>query len=182
MIEHPKDRRFQNLTGARFGRLVVVRLDSFQRRISDNKKIYFWECVCACGLPSVVSAGNLRGGITSSCGCLRKETAAKTGHKARIHGHAIHGKESRSYRTWMCMRLRCYYPLNKDFKEYGGRGITVCKRWRDSFVSFLEDMGERPEGKTIDRKNSDGNYTKSNCQWSTPKEQANNRRNNKSKR
>lgn len=79
------------------------------------------------------------------------------------------------YSTWKHIKQRCYNPKDKDYHYYGGRGIKVCERWRDSFSNFLEDMGKRPEGMTLDRKDNDGNYTLKNCRWTTKSEQCLNR-------
>jgi hypothetical protein len=98
----------------------------------------------------------------------------------RKHGHTpsnkLGRKPTQTYRTWQAMKERCTLPTNKAFKHYGARGITVCDRWLDSFENFLADMGERPPGLTLDRKNNDGNYEPSNCRWATQTEQVNNSR------
>ena len=127
-----------------------------------------WQCRCDCGKYCDRSQRNLRNGRTTSCGC--KRMAILTG------GKPYHGKaSSRTYRIWSGMQSRCFNPRVKEYKYYGGRGITVCERWRD-FRLFLQDMGEIPPGLSIDRINNDGNYEPGNCKWSTAKEQANNRR------
>lgn len=95
--------------------------------------------------------------------------------KKKMQTHGCYG--TRTYSSWQAMRYRCSNPNNRNYKRYGGRGITVCDRWND-FVNFLADMGERPEGTSIDRINNDKGYYPDNCQWATPKQQANNRRNN----
>lgn len=99
-----------------------------------------------------------------------------TEHEPRkFHGHAKSGQESRSYNTWKGIKTRCNNIINKDYKNYGARGITYDAKW-EKFIGFLEDMGERPEGCTIDRINVDGNYCRENCRWATDKEQRRNRR------
>lgn len=95
------------------------------------------------------------------------------------HGHAARGNVSPEYNTWFSMKQRCLSPSHKGYARYGGRGITVCERWKISFANFLEDMGSRPTGCTLERENTDGNYEPGNCRWATDIEQANNKVNNR---
>jgi hypothetical protein len=100
----------------------------------------------------------------------------QAGHKLR-HGHARASRPSRTYNTWQSMIRRCHNPgTRQERKWYADRGIRVCDRWRESFDNFLADMGERPEGRTLDRIDTDGNYEPGNCRWATPIEQRHNRR------
>jgi hypothetical protein len=112
----------------------------------------------------------LRGATTHSAATRAKQSASHT-----KHGHRPGAGASPTYRSWAGMLQRCRNPNNPRYRDYGGRGITVCERW-SSFVNFLADMGERPPGKTLDRRDVDGNYEPHNCTWSTPKEQHANRR------
>jgi hypothetical protein len=159
--------RLVDLTGVRFGRLTVV------GRCESNKSRHIsWDCVCDCGSGVTVFGDNLNRGHTKSCGCLRVDTS-------RTHG--MYG--TRTYRTWNMMKQRCTNPGNTSYKSYGGRGIKICDKWLTSFEDFHKDMGDRPEGMSLDRVDNNGGYCKENCKWSTPKEQASNRRmqsNNKS--
>lgn len=154
-----------NLIGQKFGRLHVLSLSR-----TDKHRNKHWLCQCDCGNTNEVSTASLRKG-TKSCGCLQREVARDTQFK--------HGMEqSPEYSVWLNMRRRCNDESNISYNNYGGRGITVCKRWQNSFSNFYDDMGPRPEGMTLNRKRNNGNYTPSNCEWATDKQQANNKRNN----
>jgi hypothetical protein len=161
-------------TGQQYGQLTV-RAPAGR----DKRGDMLWHCDCACGTPIIVKGGNLTSGNTKSCGCRRIAAAMTLGAVNRKHGHAAgHHHQSREYSTWIGMLQRCHYPKAVGYPYCGGRGITVCARWQGEhgFENFLADMGPRPEGKTLARIENDGSYEPSNCQWSTPKEQAANRR------
>jgi hypothetical protein len=147
----------------KFGRLTIIRLHHHNKH---RQSMYL--CSCDCGNEKIISGNNIKNGIIKSCGCLRKE-----GGRLK-HGYS----KTKIYRVWSGIIQRCNNPNNKDYKDYGGRGIVVCKRWL-KFENFLKDMGEVPFGLTLDRINNDKNYYKKNCRWATWNQQANNRRNNK---
>jgi hypothetical protein len=122
----------------------------------------------------VIRTAELRNGSTQSCGCFQLEHRQTIGV---IHGHARNGKNSKIYRIWKGMINRCFNPNAKEYKHYGGRGITVCERWRQSFDDFLDDVGEPPEGLSLDRyPNNNGNYEPTNWRWATASEQQRNKR------
>lgn len=127
---------------------------------------WMWKVRCDCGKEFETRSSPLFSGRTKSCGCLNRERSTK---------HGMYN--SKEYHTWRCMINRCTNPGNKDFMNYGARGISVCDRWKNSFENFFKDMGKRPRGKTLDRIDTDGNYGVGNCKWSSSKDQARNRRN-----
>lgn len=158
-----------NLIGQKFERLLVI-----QSAKKDKWGKSQWLCQCDCGREKIILDFNLKSGNTKSCGCLQIEKMIQRFTK---HGHSKRNKWSKTYKSWLDMNRRCNNPNDKDYCNYRGRGITICKRWK-KFINFLEDMGEQPRGLQIDRINNDGNYCKSNCRWATRKEQGRNRRNN----
>ena len=162
------------LTGLQFGRLLVQNYAGL-----DKSQNSVWLCLCDCGETIITQGCGLQSGNTKSCGCLARELSSK---RNSTHGHKKNYKRSPTYHSWLAMRERCYRKKHPRYKDYGGRGISVCRRWKNSFSNFLSDMGERPARKTLDRKNTNGNYTPSNCRWSTPTSQALNRRNSKRNR
>jgi hypothetical protein len=157
-----------DLIGQKFGRLTV---ESKNQIRSLSGKIR-WNCVCNCGNLATVVGNNLKNGDTTSCGCYNKERITET--------HFIHGMTGTpEYNSWYSMIRRCTDPNHESYNDYGGRGITVCARWLNSFEAFYEDMGPRSSlNHSLDRKENDKGYYKDNCRWATNLEQNNNLRNN----
>ena len=159
-IPLPTRSDFIDITNHSFGRLFV---DSY----AGGHK---WNCKCECGSAKVVRGINLRSGNTESCGCLKRETMVK-----RNTTHGMYG--TTEYSSYQQMRKRCYYKEDISYHNYGGRGITVCDRWLESFEDFYSDMGDKPSHQhSLDRIDNEGNYSPSNCKWSTKSEQALNQR------
>jgi hypothetical protein len=163
------------MMGRRFGRLVVE-AEAPSRVEPSGKRASMWTCRCDCGDVVAVRGKCLRRGVTQSCGCLHRELLAQ---RFTTHGATKGGQTSPEYRAWKEMLKRCYNPHVVYFKNYGGRGITVCQQWRDSFQVFLADMGSRPgKGYSVDRIDNDKGYEPGNCQWATRAKQSRNKRNN----
>ncbi len=156
----------KDLSGMRFGRLVVT---DYSHNKGDRR---YFSALCDCGKTHIASGGNLVSGQVRSCGCLREDVLKTSSLK---HGGRVNLGD-RTYQSWSDMRKRCNNPKSRDFAMYGGRGISVCERWND-YSKFLDDMGERPVGKTIDRIDNNKGYEPSNCQWSDKYQQALNRTN-----
>lgn len=167
---------FVDMTGKKFGRLTVVgmaRIRESKPTASKphGKKVARWLCQCSCGKKSEVDGGNLRSGRTVSCGCYLQEAITK-------HGQAA--KKTREYRVWFGAKHRCSTggKKRKQYKDYGGRGITMCDEWRASFAAFFSYVGRSPSPMhTLDRIDNDRGYEPGNVKWSLPREQMRNRRN-----
>lgn len=162
-----------DLAGKRFGMLVIIEKDL----VRSGKNTY-WKYVCDCGRLASVATSKLTAG-QKSCGCLTRDTI---GRRSIKHSHTVGHEVSPTYRSYRAMIARCYYKSQKAWPEYGGRGIAVCDRWLNGdgvlsgFQCFLKDMGERPDGKTIDRLDNSKGYFLENCRWATPTEQSRNTR------
>lgn len=152
-------KRLQFAVGERYGRLTVVDSD-------NTGKIH---CLCDCGTHRHVSRSTLKT-ITRSCGCIQREVTAA---RNKTHGKA----DSAEYRAWRAIKDRCYLETCDAYPWYGGRGVKVCQRWLESFENFYADMGTKPSSKhSVDREDSDGDYTPQNCRWATAKEQSLNKK------
>lgn len=159
----------KDLTGQRFGRLVVQQATEKRRQ-----GCVIWLCICDCGKQVEAKSGALQSGNTKSCGCLRSDSTKRT---KTIHGRA----HTRIAHVWTAMNQRCFNQSNKSYPDYGGRGIAVCDEWRDSFEAFYDYVSKLPHfgepGYSLDRINNEGNYEPGNIRWATRTEQSQNRRN-----
>lgn len=159
----------QNRIGKEYGNLIVMKMAGRNRH-----RQALLLCKCSCGNEKIIVEYHLKAGRIKSCGCER----IKNNQTLRlVHGEAKHSKE---WVAWYNMKRRCGDLNRSDYKDYGGRGISICREWLHSFGTFLSDMGRAPSSKhSLDRIDNNGNYEKSNCRWATAIEQANNKRNNK---
>jgi hypothetical protein len=165
----------RSLVGERFGRWVVTaQAEDYVDR--KGKRYAQWHAVCSCGGTAAVLGSSLRKGDSASCGCWRRERTSEVNTK---HGHSRRRQSTPEYRSWKHMLGRCLNPNDKDFADYGGRGITVCEEWQSTrgFVQFYADMGPRPgPDYSLDRIDNDGHYERNNVRWATRTEQARNQR------
>lgn len=152
--------RSKVLPGEKYGRLTTISFSN--RKTTGGHTIRSWECLCDCGKVSYADSGSLTSGHTQSCGCYKSEIV--------VARNTTHGQiRQPAYNSWRAMRERCYNPNSTAYTNYGGKGVVVCDRWRgdEGFQNFLEDMGERPEGMSINRINGAKIYSKETCEWAT---------------
>lgn len=159
--------RFKDLTGQTFNRLLI------KEPVGAKPGGFMWRCICVCGKIVEVRTAHLLHGHQKSCGCLKDENTKK---RATIHGASAGGKLTGTYVSWKRMRERCHNPKAQNYAWYGAKGVIVCNRWRNSFVRFLADMGERPTGHTIERRDVFGDYEPKNCYWLHKSQQWKNKR------
>lgn len=159
-----------DLTGQRFGRLLVL------RRVGSKGKSPTWYCKCDCGNEKIVSTSGLKSGNTQSCGCLRQEQAIENNKHRTTHGKS----KTKLYNVWFDIKRRCYNPKRENYKDYGGREIKICDEWKNNFEKFYNWANENgyKEGLSIDRIDVNGDYEPKNCRWVDNYTQANNKTNN----
>lgn len=169
----------KDINGQTFGRLLVI-----ERKGTNARRTALWLCKCQCGNEIITMGKSLRNGDTLSCGCYSRDR------------HTVHGKsKTLTCESWRAMHNRCHRTQDVNYKYYGGRGITICERWKENLLNFITDMGERPSKEySLDRIDVDGNYScghcdecksngwVANCKWSTAKEQRANQRETKPKK
>lgn len=159
--------------GDTYGRLAVAELIPASQSPSGRSAAIV---TCECGTTTTVLQKKLISGWTQSCGCLQRERAAAAGRFNRRHGHYTDDHATPEYRSWRAMKARVTNPKTPGWHRYGGRGITACAAWLNDFSAFLDDMGPRPPGTSLDRIDNAGNYEPGNCRWADPITQAANRR------
>jgi len=157
-----------DLIGKRFGKLVV-------QSFAYSKNGAYWNCACDCGGSKVQNTSKLNSGGTVSCGCSLRTSRDRFKNERFKHGMT----DNPLFAVWSDMIRRCYGKKRADYKNYGGRGITVCDRWLENFKFFVEDMVARPDGKTLERIDTNKGYSKENCEWVTRAEQNRNSRHSK---
>ncbi len=172
----------KDITGSRFGKLSVL-------RIADKKGgEYRWLCACDCGKTTVSFGSSLRGGQSKSCGCVAANKAKERWRnptpdmiRAFSEANTKHGMSRHpAFQAWCDMRQRCNRPQHKWYPSYGGRGITICDSWQNSFEAFWSDMGSTwAKGRQLGRIDNDGPYSPDNCRWETPMQQQSNKSNNR---
>lgn len=160
-----KPSRVKDKAGMVFGNWTVLSYFGVKRYEGTRSQAQYWLCRCSCGSEEPVQASSLVAGTSGGCRNCNQD----------MHGHTVGGVRHYMYNSWQTMLSRCRNPRHIDYKNYGARGIIVCKRW-EKFQHFLDDVGNRPEGKTLDRINVDGNYEPGNTRWATHSEQMKNRR------